>query len=57
MNLGKRLTELGQKTMHNAFHYEVLGYSRELKDKTLTTFFTNRLLEIEEQMDSNRIFP
>jgi hypothetical protein len=57
MNLGKCLTELGQKTMHNAFHYKVLGYSRELKDKTLTTFFTNRLLEIEEQMDSNRIFP
>jgi hypothetical protein len=57
MNLGKRLTELGQKTMHNAFHHEGLGFARELKDKSLTTFFKKRLSELEEQMDSNRIFP
>lgn len=57
MNLGKRLTELGQKTMHNAFHHEAIGYAREVKDKALTVFFTTRLSEIQEQMDTNRIFP
>lgn len=57
MNLGKRLTELGTNSMHNAFHYEGLGFAREVKDRALTAFFTKRLSEIEEQMESSVIFP
>ncbi len=57
INLGKRLTELGQKSMHNAFHHEALSYAREVKDKALTIVFTKRLSEIEEQIEANRISP
>ena len=57
VNLSKRLAELGRKTMHNAFHHEALGFSRELNDKPLTKFFTKRLKELEEQMEANRLFP
>jgi Reverse transcriptase (RNA-dependent DNA polymerase) len=53
--LRKRLTEIGQKSMHNAYHHECLGFAREVKDKTMTEFFTKRLAEIEEYMDKNRI--
>lgn len=56
INLSKRLIELGQKTMHNAFHHEILGYAREIKDRELIAIFTQRLAEIEEQMDANRFF-
>jgi hypothetical protein len=57
VDFGKRLRELGQKTMHNGFHHEALGFAREVKDEALTKFFKRRLSEIEEQMDANGIFP
>jgi len=55
IDLGKCLAELGQKAIHNAFHHECLGFAREVKDKTLTAFFTKRLSEIEAQMETNTI--
>ena len=57
IDLNKRIKELGQQTMHNAFHHEALGFAREVKNQTLTGFFTKRLVEIESQMENNRIFP
>jgi hypothetical protein len=57
LDLGKRLRELGQKTVHNAFHYEAIGYARELKVKTLIGFLTGRLAEIDELMNADRIGP
>jgi hypothetical protein len=43
--------------MHNAFHHEALGYAREVGDRELTILFTERISEIEEQMDANRLYP
>lgn len=57
IDLKRRIMELGQKTMHNSFHHEALGFAREVKDKALEAFFTSRLAQIEEQMDTNRIAP
>ena len=57
INLKRRIKELGQETMHNAFHHEALGFAREVKDKALEAYFTTRLAQIEEQMDTNRIAP
>ena len=55
IDLNKRIKELGQQAMHNAFHHEAVGFAREMKNRTLTGFFTKRLAEIETQMENNRI--
>jgi hypothetical protein len=55
--LTRRLIELGEKTVHNAFHYEVLAFASEIRDKELETFFEKRLSEIKLEMDADRIFP
>lgn len=57
INLNRRIRKLGQETMHNAFHYEALGYAHAIKEKDLMAFFTNRISEIEKQMDSSTIQP
>jgi Reverse transcriptase (RNA-dependent DNA polymerase) len=56
-DLNSRLIKLGEASMHNAFHHEVLGFARQIKDKDLITFFGDRISEIEEQMDANRVYP
>lgn len=56
INLNKRIKELGQQTMHNAFHHEALGFAREVKNRPLTGYFIKRLAEIEAQMSNNQIF-
>lgn len=54
INFSSVLTELGQRTLHNAFHHEALGFAREIRDTKLTNFFVTRLSEIEEQMAANQ---
>lgn len=55
VNLRKRLTDLGKVKVHNDFHYECLGFAREIRNRPLVEFFSNRLREIEQQMESKQI--
>lgn len=55
MNFKKRLIDLGGKCIHNAFHHEARGFAREVTDKEMVSFFTQRLTEIDSLMDSNRL--
>ncbi len=56
LRLNKRIKELGQQTMHNAFHHEALGFAREVKNRLLTGCFIKRLEEIEVQINNYQIF-
>lgn len=55
VNLRKRLVDLGKVKVHNGFHYDCLGFARATKDREMVKFFSERLKEIEEQMESKRI--
>ena len=55
VNLRKRLTDLGKVKVHNDFHYECLGFACEIKNRRMVKFFSNRLREIEQQMESKQI--
>lgn len=55
VNLRKRLIDLGKVRVHNSFHHECLSFARATKDRRMANFFSKRLKEIEEQMESKRI--
>ena len=55
VNLRKRLTDLGKVKVHNSFHYACLGFARATNNRLMVKFFSNRLKEIGEQMESKRI--
>lgn len=57
IDISRHMRKLGEKTMHNAFHHECLGFAREIKNEAMIKYFSKRLLEIKKQMDENRIFP
>ena len=48
IDLPKRLQEIGDTTDHNAFHYEVLSFARNTKNKSLADHFEERLKNINE---------
>lgn len=48
IDLPKRLQELGDASDHNAFHYEVLSFARNTKNKALAAHFEERLKVIDE---------
>ena len=56
IDISRHMRKLGEKTMHNAFHHECLGFAREIKDQALIKYFSTRLLGIKLQIDENRIF-
>ena len=53
IDLIKRLTEIGDSSDHNAFHFEVLSFARNAKDKGLTIHFRKRLKAIDKLMEHN----
>ena len=57
INLEKRLTDLGASKVHNQIHCECVGFAQDLKNSSMEEFFTKRLKELEEQMETNRISP
>ena len=57
IDLAKRLTDLGNTTFHNSFHYEVLAFATKTKNTALKKTFAKRLRELNDQMDNNRISP
>ncbi len=56
-NLRSRMKKLGQYSVHNAFHFEALGFARQIRSRDLVRFFEKRIDELQDQMDANRIFP
>ncbi len=50
-----RLKRLGKKIVHNAFHHEVVFFSRLIKDKALEDLFKLRLADIHDQMTGYEI--
>jgi len=55
IDLAKRLREIGDASFHNAFHYEVLSFARNTKNKALATHFEERLKAVEELMAHNLV--
>ena len=55
VDLAKRLQKLGEKSVHNAYHHEVLAFAISMKDVNLKTFFKLRLASLEQQMNALEI--
>lgn len=55
IDLAKRLRDIGDASCHNAFHYEVLSFARNTKNKDLAAHFQDRLKAIEELMVYNLV--
>jgi hypothetical protein len=55
INLISRLKELGDKSVHNAYHHEVLAFAISRKDSALKRFFEVRLASLENQMNTLEI--
>lgn len=49
------LQQLGQKHVHNAFHYDVLAFAVSIKDNALKKFFDDRLASLAQQMKGYEI--
>lgn len=54
-DLKRRLMQLGDACVHNAFHYEVLSFARTIRSKVLTKHFKKRLAQIDKLMSENVI--
>ena len=50
-----RLMALGEKSVHNAFHYEVIAFAKAIKDAKLVAFFKRRLAAIEQLMAGDEV--
>jgi hypothetical protein len=57
MDLNKRLIDLGGTTFHNGFHHEAFAFAKEIKNTTMKKAFAQRLKELDEKIDANRISP
>ena len=55
INLITRLQELGDKSVHNAYHHEVLAFAISTKTSALKRFFKVRLASLEHQMNTLEI--
>ena len=50
-----RLMALGEKSVHNAFHYEVIAFAKAIKATELAAFFKLRLDVIEQLMAGDEV--
>ena len=55
INLNKRLLSIASKSVHNAFHHEVLAYASKVRDTTLKNFVTGRIAALDQLMTANVI--
>ena len=55
IDLNRRLTNLGNTTYHNGFHYEAFAFAKQTKNARMIKVFSKRLNELEHKMDANRI--
>lgn len=55
IDFSKRLKQLGEINVHNAYHHEVLAFAMTIKDTELKTFCESRLASLEHQMNTHEI--
>ncbi len=55
INLNNRLLLIARKSVHNAFHHEVLAYASKVKDTSLENFVTGRIAALDHLMTANLI--
>lgn len=55
INLSARLEAMGERCVHNAFHYEVSAFARLSNDEPLKAFFEARLAAIEKMMNADEV--
>jgi hypothetical protein len=55
VKLDRQLIALGDTTVHNSFHYEVLSFARAAKRKVLTKRFEKRLVQIDKLMSESLV--
>ena len=55
IDFAKRLKQLGDKSVHNAYHHEVLAFAIAIKDIELKTCCESRLASLEQQMNTHEI--
>jgi hypothetical protein len=55
IDLMARLMALGENSVHNAFHYEVIAFAKSIEDTKLVAFFKQRLAAIEQLMAGDEV--
>ncbi|HXN88852.1 MAG TPA: hypothetical protein VN890_05820 [Methylocella sp.] len=55
IDFAERLKVLGEKSVHNAYHHEVLAFAISIKDRELGAYCESRLASLEMQMKTNQI--
>jgi hypothetical protein len=55
IDFAERLKLLGEKSVHNAYHHEVLAFAISIKDRELGAYCESRLASLEMQMKTNQI--
>lgn len=55
IDFAERLRSLGEKSVHNAYHHEVLAFARLIKNSELKAYFEERLNSLEQQMKAYEI--
>ncbi|MBI4849539.1 MAG: RNA-directed DNA polymerase [Nitrospirae bacterium] len=55
IDFAKRLKHLGEKSVHNSYHHEVLAFAISIKDTKLKIFCESRLSSLEQQMNTHEI--
>lgn len=55
IDFGRHLQAIGQKSVHNAFHFEVLAFAAATSDERLKAFFELRIEEIERLMNEEQV--
>lgn len=53
IDLNKRIKTIAAKSVHNAFHYEALVYSRDINDSDLQQFIEERIAKLNHIMSTN----
>jgi Reverse transcriptase (RNA-dependent DNA polymerase) len=53
IDMNKRLHAIAAKSVHNAFHHEVLAYSQKVNAVELEQFLVKRIAELAQLMDEN----
>lgn len=55
INLNNRLILIASKSVHNAFHHEVLAYASRVRDTSLENFVAGRIAALDHLMTANLI--
>ena len=55
INLNNRLLMIASKSVHNAFHHEVMAYATKVKDTSLEKDVADRIAALDHLMTANLI--